>query len=211
MPRHKIEDDALILHDGTDPLPVREGWDFTGSGGTITDDSGNNQTVVDLVGGGSISLMRNKWVVYGNFNAHDPSSLGAFPYYVNLGTHDNDSTYDGGDIDFIGALTDPSIGRFQFAETGLYVINFYVHDVFTGSAPATPPGYRIQTGGRNGGWEANSEILRGASATQIEWGAFIHICDWFASDDVIRFKRNSSVTPTSVPNMSIDTWIARIA
>ncbi len=206
MPRHTPEAETLRVHDGTTLHPVRPSIDFTGAGVSVTDDEVNDQTVVDFAGGAT--FRSDQWAIFEQ--AHDPSTVTPFPYYLNLGAIPS-SEGPGASI-FGSGFHNPASGNLQIAETGLYSVCLQTYQSAAGSAsfPAIPVSYRIQTGGRNGGWEGVTGIQY-ATATAVYLSASINFTTYLAADESLRFlmKRGGSV-PTAVSDYALLATITRL-
>lgn len=170
---------------------------------TVTDDSGNDQTVIDIPAGAG-GLVEDQWAQFSNnWNPNSPS----FPYYVNLGDWGAASALTPF-IDEDPGRTDLSIGKIYFAETGLYTVNFMT-ECLVSSFPASPHGYRIQNGGRSSGWESSIQVVEGGAGT-FRISCSIQFCDWIAANDVLRFLVSRGTTITSVPAMNVYLHLAKV-
>jgi hypothetical protein len=133
MAEHLTEDDLLrAQEEGGTALPVGGIWDFTGPDVTIADNSGLDKTVVTIgAGSTNLALQYDNWVKYGT-NWDGPDSQVEFTTLADQGAG----------LDFIGgALHDPTLGRFQVNQDGLYVVNLNVDGVgvTNGTMPTYPP------------------------------------------------------------------------
>ena len=207
MPRHLIVGDEKVLDDGTTEYPARLNWNFTGAGVDVTDNGGSDETIVNFVGGGGLSFIDNKWASWGS-STHDPSTVTGSPYYLVLGEDwtSADTSW------FGGAGHNPAGGRIGILEKGLYHLNFSVVEVETLSAmPAVPVAYAITMGGSGLYYPGNTEILNGASPTQLTIGTNINVISWINADEQIRLTmERGTATPTSIPSMNIDFMVRRI-
>jgi hypothetical protein len=204
MPRHRLETDGWRLHDGSSLLDDLPQWNFTGDV-TVADDSLNDETTVTLPeGGGGASFITDQWVQYLNssFNPTVPT----FPYPVDLGS----SNYESDDQSLVGGTTNLALGRFGFAATGLYVVNFRVWNFSQSAYPADPHAYQIFTGARTTYWQSNLEIVSGSNGFNMSLVANIHLADWFAADETMYFRMQRGTTNTDIGTMNVDTHIARI-
>jgi len=141
MPRveHLTEDDLLrAQEEGGTALPVGGIWDFTGPDVSIADDAGNDKTVVTIgAGTTNLALVTDNWVKYDTpWNGPDSQ--------VEFGAISDQ----GAGLDFIGGVShNPTLGRFQVNQAGLYVVNLAVDatGVAYGTVPTYPPVVAIGT------------------------------------------------------------------
>jgi len=205
MPRNRLETDGWRLHNGSDLLDDLPQWNFTGDV-TVTDDEPNDETTVALSGGGGGSFITDKWVQYLNpsFNPMTPIA----PFGVDLGA----MNFESDDQSFIGGTGGSSLstGRFGFAETGFYVINYRIFNFSQSAYPADPHAYHAFTGGQTTYWQSNLEIVTGSNGSNMHLVANIHIAHWFAANDVIYLRMQRGTTNTDIGTVQVDTHIARV-
>jgi len=135
--RHLTTDDVLVVQEEGSDLAAQSAIEFTGAGVAVTDDSGNQATVVTVSGGGSVTLETDNWVEYGG-----SISAGAGGP-IDLGT-----VYDSGaGLSWIGSgAHNPAGGLIETTEDGLYVVNCRTEQTGALTAPPTyPPQLKVST------------------------------------------------------------------